>query len=282
MTVEFRDLTRVIGSEVIGADMTQPLSQDDFQAIRDRWLERTILLFRGQETAAPDDQIRWTRRFGELELHTLPQFTLPSHPEVFVVSNILEDGKPIGALRAGAHWHSDSQFLPVPSSGSLLLAREVPEEGGDTLFANLCAAYDDLPRKTKERIDGLKILVSRVKAWPISYPHRPPLSAEQKAKLPDIVHPLVRRHPDTGRKVLYIGGNVVWEIVGMGFEEGRRLLDELRAHATQPEYVYRHRWRVGDAILWDNRCTLHCATDYDEQRYRRLMHRTTLVGTAPV
>jgi alpha-ketoglutarate-dependent taurine dioxygenase len=281
MPLAFRPLARNIGAEVIGANLSGFLSDVDFEAIHEAWLENTVLLFRDQADLTPAQQVAFTRRFGELELHTLPQYTLPGQPEVFVVSNVVEGGRLIGASRSGRHWHSDSQFLTVPSAGSLLVAREVPPEEGDTLFANLVAAYEALPESTRQRIDGMKILCSRIRAWPISYPHRPPLTAAQKRDLPDVVHPLVRTHPETGRKSLYIGGNVVSEIVGMDVDEGRVLLDELREHATQPEFGYRHQWRVGDAVLWDNRCTLHCATPFDEERHRRVMHRTTVVGTRP-
>ena len=151
----------------------------------------------------------------------------------------------------------------------------------DSRFAVFRQLSLGLSADLRERSDGLQIVCSRVKAWPISYPNRAPLTDAQKAKLPDVVHPLVRTHPETGRKSLYIGGNVVWEIVGMPYEEGRALLAELRAHATEDRFTYRHRWRRGDAVMWDNRCTLHSATPYDEDKYDRLMHRTTMVGTAP-
>lgn len=282
MTIEIRPLTPTIGAEVKGIDLARPISDADFQSIHDAWLRHTILLFRGQAHISPADHIAFTRRFGILEMHTLPRFTHPDYPEIFVLSNAERAGKPVGAPKSGRHWHSDSHFLKEPSSGSFLLAREVPPEGGDTLFANMYAAYEALPAETKRIIDHARVRVSRVKAWPITYPDRPPLTEEEKAKLPDVVHPLVRVHPESGRPSLFIGGNVVWEILDMDFEEGRRLLDELRRHATQSEFVYRHQWKIGDAILWDNRCTMHCATTFDESRYVRLMHRTTLIGGVPM
>lgn len=281
MAVSFSNLTDVIGAEAHGVDMAAPLDAADRKALRETWLDRTILLLRNQAHVTPAEHVRFSKNFGELEGHTLPQFTLESHPEIFVVSNAVKNGKPVGARRAGWHWHSDSQFLKVPSAGSLLLARDVPPSDGDTLFANMYAAYDGLSAAMKARIEGLRILVSRVRAWPISYPHRPPLTDAEKAKLPDVVHPLVRTHPETGRKSLYIGGNVVWSIVGMDDDEARDLLDELRAHATSDEYVYRHKWQPGDAIMWDNRSSLHCATAFDEEKYVRVMHRTTLIGSVP-
>ena len=256
------------------------MSDETFERVHQTWLERTILLFREQKMSV-EEHIAFTRRLGDLEIHTLPQYTLPYHPEIFVVSNVTKDGRPIGAPKSGHHWHSDSQYLKKPSAGSLLHAREVPAEGGDTLFTNLFAAYDALPEETKREIEGLKVLHSRVKAWSISYPDRAPMTEEEKARVPDVIHPLVRTHPETGRKALWVGGNVAWEIVGMHEEEGRALIRELREFAIQSRFVYRHKWRVGDAILWDNRSTMHCATPFDEERYRRIMYRTTVAGDEP-
>ncbi len=280
MSLHFRPLNEVIGAEVLGVDLSQPMSDETFERVHQTWLERTILLFRGQKTSV-EEHIAFTRRLGDLEIHTLPQYTLPSHPEIFVVSNVTKDGCPIGAPKSGHHWHSDSQYLKKPSAGSLLHAREVPAEGGDTLFTSLFAAYDALPEETKREIEGLKVLHSRVKAWSISYPDRAPMTEEEKERVPDVIHPLVRTHPETGRKALWVGGNVAWEIVGMHEQEGRALIRELREFAIQSRFVYRHKWRVGDAILWDNRSTMHCATPFDEERYRRIMYRTTVAGDEP-
>jgi taurine dioxygenase len=281
MSITFNPLSdRDFGVEVLDVDLARPLSAETFDELRALWLKYAIVVFRRQ-TMSPAEQIAFSKRLGELEEHTLNQFTMPDYPEIFVISNVVEGGRPVGAPKAGRHWHSDSHYTPKPSMGSLMLAREVPAEKGDTLFCDLRAAYDALPDATKARIRDLKVLVSRQKAYPVSYPERPPLTPEQRAKLPDVVHPLCRTHPETGRPLLYIGGNVVWEVVDMPLEEGRALIQELRDFATQERFVYGHHWEVGDAVLWDNRCTLHCATPFDESRYRRLMHRTTLKGDMP-
>ena len=279
MHLDFRPLTEAIGAEALGVDLSRSLGDDAFARIHRAWLDHAILLFRGQEALTPAGQVAFTRRFGPLEPHTLPQFCLPEQPEIFVVSNIRENDRPVGAARAGWGWHSDSHYLEVPSAGSFLLARQVPREGGETAFANLYAAYDALSAAMKARIEDLEVLVSRRKAYPISYPHRPPLTGEEAARVPDVVHRIVRTHPETGRKALFVGGIVAWEIVDHAYEAGRALLDELRAHATEARFVYNHRWRVGDAILWDNRCTLHRALPFDDANDRRLMHRTTVLGT---
>lgn len=281
MSFDYRPFSdRDFGAEVLNVDLSRPMDQRTFDDLRALWLKYAVIVFRNQ-TMSPPEQVAFAQRFGELEEHNLNQFTMPECPEVFVISNVVENGRQIGAPKAGRHWHSDGHYTTAPSMGSLMLAREVPAEEGDTLFCDLRAAYDDLPAATKERIRDLKVLVSRQKAYPISYPERPPLTEEQRAKLPDVVHPICRTHPETGQPLLYIGGTVVWEIVDMPSAEGRELIQELRDFATQDRFVYGHHWEVGDAVLWDNRCTMHCATPFDESRYRRLMHRTTIRGDAP-
>jgi len=276
-----RNLADVIGAEILDVDLSIPLDDATFAAIKQAWLARNILLFRNQEALTPQAQIAFSRRFGELEYHTLPQYTHPDFPEIFVVSNVVVEGKNVGAPRSGRNWHSDAQYRKEPSAASFLVAKEVPPEKGDTMFANMYAAYDALSAAMKKQIEGRKVLISRINAYPISYPSRPPLTDEERARVPDVVHPLVRTHPETGRKALYVGGDVAWDIVGMPHDEGRALIKELRDFATQPRFVYSHHWRVGDGILWDNRCSMHCATPFDEDRYRRHMYRTTIRGTVP-
>ena len=279
MALEFHPLSDAIGTEARGVDLSEPLADVDFGRLHRAWLDHGIMLFRDQGALTPAGQVAFTRRFGDLENHTLPQFCLPGQHEIYVVSNVKEGGEYVGASRAGWGWHSDSHYLEMPSDASFLLAHEVPRDGGDTGFANLCAAYDALAEDVKAEIVDLSVLVSRRKAYPISYPHRPPLTEEEAARVPDVIHRLVRTHPETGRKTLFVGGIVAWEVVDYPYEAGRALLDTLRAHATEPRFVYRHRWRAGDAILWDNRATMHRAMPFDDENERRLMHRTTVSGT---
>lgn len=282
MTIEVRPLTESIGAAIHGVDLSKPVDDATFATIKKAWLDSTVLLFPRQTDMTPEQHVAFSRRFGELEHHHLARYTLPEQPEIFVISNIKKpNGEYIGAPRGGRQWHSDSHFLKRPSAASLLHAKVVPEEGGNTKFANMYAAYDALSDEMRERVADLQVLVSRVKEYATGYTDRPPLTEEEKAALPDVVHPLVRTHPETGRKALYIGGNTSWEIVGMPFEEGRALLQELREFSTQPQFVYSHKWEVGDLVIWDNRCAMHCATTYDETRYDRLMYRTTVAGGVP-
>jgi len=280
--MQIHPLSEAIGTEMTGIDLARPLDDAAFAHIRAAWLERGILLIHGQAHLSPEEFIAASRRFGPLDEHDLPDYCLPGYPEIAIVSNVREQGRYIGAPKAGRHWHSDSQYLGRPPSASLLLAREVPPIEGDTLFANMIAAYDGLDEALKHRIAGLRINHSRARAYSLYHPERPPLTAEQIAALPDVRHPIVRTHPETGRKALYVGGaQHGGTVVGMSLDEGNALIAELRDFATQPRFVYEHRWSVGDLIVWDNRSTMHCALPFDEERHRRIMHRTQIVGDVP-
>lgn len=281
MKLHFRPLSDAIGAEIMGVDLSRPIELEVFAEIRRVWLDHNIVLFRGQDMS-PEEQIRFSRYWGEIELHTASDYHMLGHPEVFINSNIVKDGKPIGAQKSGRVWHSDSQFLAVPSSATILHAREVPPDEGDTQYANMYRAYEALPTATKQRIVGLHGTYSRVKSWAINYPHRKPLTEEQKAALPDVTHPIVRTHPETGRKALYIGSlDELVEIVGVPIDEGKALARELFEFSIRDRFVHTHRWRVGDVIVWDNRCSLHRALPFDEDKHRRLMHRTTIKGDKP-
>jgi taurine dioxygenase len=249
--------------------------------------EHEVVFFRGQNLT-PEQHIAFSRRFGELEHHVRQDCCRPGYPEIFVVSNILENGRPIGTRDAGLFWHSDLAYMREPSRGSLFYAREVPHDDdgnplGDTLFASAVAAYEALDAETKRKLEGLKAVNSYVKGYyreRKSGP-RPPLTPEQLARVPDVEHPVVRTHPYTGRKCLFVNEGYTSRIAGMTMEESDALLARLFAHVTSPEFVYRHKWRVGDFLMWDNCSVQHLAiSDYELPRRRR-MERTTLHGSAP-
>ena len=280
--MELRRITPEIGVELVGMDLAQPIDNGTLAAIRAAWIEHTILLVRGEAHLHPEDLIAFARRLGELDLHDQPQYCLPGYPEIALVSNVKEGERFVGAYRAGRHWHSDAQFLRRPPSGSLLWAKEVPPREGNTCFANTVAAYRDLDPALKKRIDGMKMKFSRVRAYALYHPLRPPLTEEEKADLPDVEHPIVRTHPESGRKALYVGGEQHGgTVVGMPAGEGASLMRELRDFATQPRFTYEHRWSVGDAMLWDNRSTMHCALPFDDERHRRMMYRVQIAGDEP-
>ena len=279
--LKLRPLTDIVGTEVSGLDLAQPLGAADFETIRRAWLDSTILLFRGQ-SITPVQQVAFTLLFGELVTYGRSEHALPGHPEVLVLSNMKrDDGEPMGAPVAGRYWHTDGHFLEQPPAASFLYAVEVPANGGDTLFANMYAAYEALPEATRRRINGRRVIISRVQSRPFNYPHKPQVTTEERAAWPDMPQPLVRTHPETGRPALYVGGNVPWRIEGMPHSESDILIPELQAFATQSRFVYVHRWQAGDAILWDNRSAMHRATAYDLLNDKRLMHRTTVAGDLP-
>jgi taurine dioxygenase len=269
-------------AEVSGIDLSKPVNDDCFSHIHGAFLEHSILVFRNQ-TLSNEQHIAFSRRFGEIEIHTAKHWLLPEFPEILVLSNRGEKGtKPI--VNGGAYWHSDITYKAKPPLGSLLYALEVPPEGGDTLFADMYAAYETLDGETKARIAPLKAIHrygDRYQMMASEDKDRPPLSAEQLAEVPDVVHPIVRTHPETQRQALFVNEGFTIGIAGMPERAGKALLDELFRHSSQPAHVYRHRWKAGDLVMWDNRCTMHRATEYD-LRYARAMHRTTIQGDSPV
>jgi alpha-ketoglutarate-dependent 2,4-dichlorophenoxyacetate dioxygenase len=269
-------------AEVTGIDPTVPVPREDFRTIWEAFNEHQIIVFRGQ-TFDDESQIAFSRNFGELEM-------MVAHPgndwnpgHISVMTNLGKDGNMLPLdhpamehrLRNEA-WHSDSSFKPVAALASLLAARIVPPAGGNTEFASERAAYEDLPAARKAGIEG-RIAVHRM-----THPDKENDDGyHDEDKMRHVVtHPLIRTNPVNGRKALYVGAHAQ-EIVGMPPKEGRRILDELTALCTQPKYVYSHHWRDGDAVMWDNRCTLHRATPFDKTRYKRKLHRTTIAGRAP-
>ncbi len=279
-----------VGGEISGVDLSQPVDDGTFERIRKAYHEHSVLVFRGQKLA-PAQQVAFSRRFGDLDIHVLKQFLLPDQPEKLVISNILENGKPIELADAGrvAVWHTDVSYMREPSAGSALHALEVPknEAGeivGDTLFASTFLAFDALSDAMKKRLEGLKAIHRMTKGYDRegdAPAMRLKYDASQRAQTPDQAHPLIRTHPVTGRKCIYINQLCVTGIVGMPDAESGPLLDELYAHCTRPEFIYRHKWRLGDLLMWDNCSLQHLAVQDYALPQRRRMHRTTIRGSVP-
>ncbi|MGY8525575.1 TauD/TfdA dioxygenase family protein [Paracidovorax citrulli] len=271
-----------LGAEVVGLDLSRALSPEALARIHAAHLQYHVLVFRDQQIT-PAQQIAFSRHFGELQIHVLHQFALADHPEVLVVSNIVENGKPIGLGDAGHFWHSDLSYKERPSLGSLLHARELPAEGGDTLFANQHLAWETLPEALRRAVEGRlaeHTYLARYEELRQRSPWRPALSAEQIAQVKPVTHPIVRTHPETGRKALFVSEHFTTRIVGLPEDESRALLDELFAHSVKPAFVYRHQWRPHDLVFWDNRSLQHLAAGCPPQ-LRRLMYRTTIEGDKP-
>ena len=283
MKPNIRPLSRACGAEILGVDLTRPLDPEVLQSLHQALGEHGILLFR-DTNLAPEQHIAFSRQFGPLESHVVGEFNLANHPEIFVVSNVKEEGKLKGAVYAGQYWHSDLSYMKKPSTGSLLLCREMPEIGGDTMWANMYLAYESLSDVMQRFLSGLRAIHDYSHAYDTYFAHlkeRPPLTAEQRAKTPPVEHPMIRTHSVTKRKALYVNPGFTTGIVGMPREESQPILDFLFRHSTRAEFIYRHKWRVNDLIFWDNRCTMHYAlADYDFS-VRRHMHRTTVAGDAP-
>jgi taurine dioxygenase len=271
-----------LGAEVVGLDLAKPLTADDFARIHRAHLDHHVLVFRDQRIT-PEQQTAFSRRFGPLQRHVLHQFALAGHPEILVVSNIVENGKPIGLGDAGHFWHSDLSYKDKPSLGSMLHARELPAEGGDTLFANMHLAWDSLPEPLRRAVEGLSAehtYLARYAELQARSPWRPDLSAEQIAEVKPAVHPVVRTHPETGRKALFVSEHFTTRIVGLPENESRAVLDALFEHSVRPEHVYRHAWRDRDLVFWDNRSLMHLAAGTPDH-LRRKLYRTTIEGDAP-
>ena len=279
MTIEVVNAPGPIGAEIRGVDMSQPIDDATFAVIRSTVLERCVVSFPDQAALSPGGQVEFSRRFGDLVPSELSNVNPDGFPEIFIVSNAIRNGKPIGAKEVGRHWHTDFQHLKAAAALTMLHAHVIPPVNGDTEFSDMRAAYDALDDATKQRIDTMEVLHSRVQAWPTMFPDRPPLTPEQAARTPDVMHPLVRIHPETGRRSLFLTANkAAWEIVGMPRDEGQALLKQLLEYSLEERFRYVHVWKDHDYLIWDNRCLLHRATPFDGEKYERIMYRTTIAG----
>lgn len=276
----FSALNQNIGVQVHGVDLAMPISPPSYRQIHEALVEHSILLFRDQDIT-PEQHIAFSRCFGDLEEHVVTQFLLPGHPEILVISNVVENGRHIGAYGGAKHFHSDLSYKPEPSLGSLFYCRECPPQGGETEFSSMYAAYDSLPPERQRWLESQRGVHNYIYHYETFLSHRDPLTDEQKAKLPPTSHPAVRTHPETGRKAIFVSQALTSHFEGLEIEESRRIIKELTNFATQSQFVYRHKWRPGDLVFWDNRSTLHKANPFDESKYRRVMHRTTVKGDRP-
>lgn len=278
--------TAPLGNEITGLDISRPLDAETFKQLSHAFARHSVLVFRGQ-TLTPEEHIRFSRGFGELEIHVVERYLLPGHPEIFRVSNIVENGQRIGG--SGEFWHTDLSYVQQPSRGSLLYSIEVPTRDGvvlgDTEFASTAAAYEALPQSMKDTLKGMRAVHRFSDIYAKVARQRnaggSDLSSAQKEKTPDVVHPVVLRHPVSRRDSLFVNEGFTVRILGMPEDESRDLLAELYAHCKRPEFVYVHKWQAGDLVMWDNWSTIHRATGGYTDQERRLLHRTTLKATVP-
>ncbi|PCJ34166.1 MAG: taurine dioxygenase [Alphaproteobacteria bacterium] len=277
--LDIRELKPGFGAEVTNVDIATADAETRAELVQTFQLHGALLL-RNQKLS-PDELVAYLSLFGEPEGHTLQEYTLPGHPEIYILSNREENGKPIGAHNDGVGWHTDYSYKKKPVQNTMLYAVEVPPSGSDTIIADCCAAYNALSEERKEQLDGLILHHSYKHFMETREFGRMTLSEKLQAENPDVFHPLIRTHPADGRKALWVSTGTVTEVVGMSNPEGLKLIDELVEFVTQDQFTYQHKWQVGDVITWDNRCTLHTGTVFDDKKHFRLMHRLWAKGDVP-
>jgi taurine dioxygenase len=277
------DLSEHVGTAIDGIDLTEEPDAATVALLRAACVERVLLLFRGQTQLDPASYLAFAKNFGgQPDLHSQRHYCLPEHHEIFVVGNVEEDGKRIGASRVGLNWHTDHYHLPEPGLFTFLHALQVPSVASDTRYANGIAAFEALPRETQKRIDGMQVLHSRTRLFRALFPEASDAALRaEREKMPDVVHPLVRMHPELGRRGLYLGGEWGSCIQGLDEADAQALFDDLLRHLTDEQFCYRHAWRPGDVLMSDNRCSMHRASEWDEVTEMRRLHRIILIDDQP-
>ena len=295
MTLSIVKRSEALGAEIRGVDLSQSVSEDVFEEIRAAWYEHLVLVFPDQQLTN-EQHIEFSARFGPLEVHPSGKYVLKDYPELLLLTNKKNDKGGYVSLRdGGSVWHSDLSYMGEPSLGSLLYGIDIPEIGGDTEWANMYFAYEALPKTLKKRVEGLRAIhqfdqndnprlgpppgmtVDEMKGsiWEKKSP-------EIKARTPDVVHPIVRVHPETDRKALFVNRRFTTFVVDMEADEGESLLLDLFEYAERPEHIYRHKWNKHDLVVWDNRCTIHLACGGFPDEQIRTMQRATVRGEVPV
>jgi taurine dioxygenase len=284
MTIEVIPSGAALGAEIRGVDLSKPLTDDAFTAIQQAWYDHVVLLFRGQRLS-DDDLIRFSRHFGELDIAPASATDMAgsqekSRPEIWIISNVLENGRPIGALGdKEAEWHTDMSYVPAPPMASVLYSLEIPSKGGDTSFANMYKVLEALPADLRSALEG-RICNHDASTTSVGELRAGADAVADVRTAPGAKHPAIRTHPATGGKALYLGRRLNGYLEGYSVEESEKLLDRLWAHCAKPDFSWTHKWAVGDLLIWDNRCAIHRRDGFDG-RERRVMHRTQIKGDAP-
>jgi taurine dioxygenase len=280
MTV--KPLSEALGAEISGINAAE-LDDARFEELRDVFHQNLVVVVKDQDLT-PAQQTEFARRFGEIQYHISPEYLMKDQPEVMILSNEKQDGKFIGLPDGGSEWHSDHSYVDQPTGYTMLQAIKVPKDGGDTEWTNMVRAYEALPDDMQSRLDGLVGIHSfnRMKNHRLSVPVRHINDPDYyKRSPPDSFHPIVRTHPHTDKKALYISPRFTIGIKDMDDFEAQPLLDELFAHIQNRDFIYHHRWTVGDLLMWDNRATIHLALLGVPEGQARRMHRTTVLGEIP-
>ncbi|HEX4041559.1 MAG TPA: TauD/TfdA family dioxygenase [Xanthobacteraceae bacterium] len=271
----------VLGCEITGITLEQAVSPKLFAKVYEAFLDYQLIVFRDVDLP-PATQVAFARNFGEVQIHVLSgHYGTEEFPEIYFLSNLDKDGNPSGKHpdKGTLYWHTDGSWRERTGQATMMYSEIVPDEGGETEFADMYSAYDLLSAATKARIEGRRAVhnldFSRTRRHGEDL-----LTAQQKSQVPPVAHPIVRSHPETGRKAIFLGDHAEW-IEGMDYEVGRALIEELNAVITPPSRIYTHRWTPRQCMVWDNRCTLHRATPFDEARRKRVMRRCTINGDRP-
>lgn len=285
-TITVKKLHPALGAEVRGIDMSKPITPEDFARLHELWMDNIVLVF-PEQTITDHEHVTFTRNFGEPEIFHQKIIRSQRVPEIFRVSNVDDDNvlmppdHPVARQVALAQlWHTDSSYREIPCTGALLHGVEVSRTGGETQFTNMYMVYDALPDRLKQQIAGRRAR-HNFGHMHVLQPALKPQTEAEKAAMPPIWQPLVRRHPITGRTALYLSPIYNDEVEGLSTADGADLIKDLSEFAAQPQFIYRHAWETDDVLLWDNRCSMHQVTPFDPTE-RRVMHRTTIVGSGPV
>ncbi|HKQ25371.1 MAG TPA: TauD/TfdA family dioxygenase [Burkholderiales bacterium] len=277
---DVRPLTPKLGAEIIGVNLARGVDDALFRSIHQAFLHYQVLVFNSQELP-PRQQVEFARHFGEVQIHVMNQYHADGYPELYRLSNLDENGNPNGKHpdRGTLAWHTDGSWRRVTGQATIIYAEVVAGEGGETHFCDMYGAYERLNPEWKKRIANMRAVhnldFSRTRRHGDE-----PMTEAQRREVPPVDHPIVRTHPDTGRQCLFLGDHAEY-IAGTDYDEGRALIDELNAIAVHADLTYEHRWTPGELIVWDNRCLMHRATDYDPAVQRRVVRRCTVLGEVP-
>jgi len=276
-----RKLTPNLGAEISGIDFAAGVSDETFAAIRAAWLEHEVLLFPPQDIS-PAAQVAFARHFGEVQIHVMNQYHAGGFPELYRLSNLDENGKPNGKHpdKGTLIWHTDGSWRRRTGQATIIYGEVMPEVGGETHFCDMYGAYERLTPEWRERLGRMRAVHNLDFSRTRRHGHEP-MTDEQRKAAPPVDHPIIRTHPETGRKCVYLGDHAEY-ILGMPYDEGRALIDEINAMIVHPDLTYAHKWTPRQLIVWDNRCVMHRATEYDPATQGRVIRRCTILGDVPV
>lgn len=285
MTITVTPLHPALGASIRGIDLREPMDPETFQEVHDAWMEHLVVVFPDQPIT-DEEHVAFTRHFGEPEIFHQKIIRSRAMKEIFRVSNVDDDNNlmppshpTVKQVSLAQLWHTDSSYKEMPCVGSLLHGVEISRTGGETQFINMYMVFDELPDRLRQQVEGRRACHDFENLHRLS--DLKPLTEAERAAMPPAWQPMVRRHPVTGRKSLYISPIYNDAVEGLDTEAARRLIDDLTAFAAQPRFMYKHRWEPHDVLMWDNRCTVHAVTPHDPTE-RRVMHRTTISGDQPV